>query len=99
MLDRLWLRLLLAMSLAIALAVGTVAVLANRATSETFAGYVEDVTTARALRVENVLTRHYERRQSWAGVEPIIQLVADLSGQRVVLSDSSGIVVADSQNQ
>ena len=34
MLDRLWLRLLLAMSLVLALAVGAVALLVNRATSQ-----------------------------------------------------------------
>src|SRR5262249_48614157 len=60
---------------------------------------VEDVSTARGLRVENVLSRHYQRHQSWVGVEPIIQLVADLAGQRVVLADANGQVVADSQSQ
>src|SRR5919202_1442515 len=97
--DRLWLLLLLGMSLALAFAVGTVALLANHATSESFADYFEDVSQARAARVEDVLSRHYQRRQSWVGVEPIIQLVADLAGQRVVLADSSGQVVADSQNK
>jgi signal transduction histidine kinase/arylsulfatase A-like enzyme len=99
MLDRLWLRLMLAMSLVLALAVGAVALLVNRATSESFADYVEDVSTARALRVENVLTRQYQRHLSWTGVEPVVQLVADLAGQRVVLADSSGQVVADSQDR
>lgn len=98
-LDRLWFRLLLAMSLALALAVGTVGVLVNRATSESFIDYVEDVSAARASRVEDVLVRHYQRRQSWAGVEPIVQLVADLAGQRVVLADSSSQIVADSQQR
>jgi signal transduction histidine kinase/arylsulfatase A-like enzyme len=99
MLDRLWFRLLLGMSLALALAVGTVALLTNRATSESFAEYVEDVSAARAMRVERVLERQYQRTQSWNAVEPVVQLVADLAGQRVVLADNSGRVVADSQNQ
>jgi signal transduction histidine kinase/arylsulfatase A-like enzyme len=99
MIDRLWLRLLLGMSLALALAVGTVALLTNRATSESFAEYVEDVSTARVKRVENVLERQYQRNQSWNNVEPVVQLVADLAGLRVVLADNNGRVVADSQNQ
>lgn len=99
MLDRLWLRLLLAASLALALAVGTVAVLTNRATSESFADYVEDVSAARAARAESVLSRHYQRNGTWAGAEPLIQLIADLSGQRVVLADATGTVVADSQQR
>src|SRR5918995_1289348 len=80
MLDRLWFRLLLGMSLALALAVGTVALLTNRATSESFAEYVEDVSAARAMRVERVLERQYQRTQSWNAVEPVVQLVADLAG-------------------
>src|SRR5687768_6164713 len=99
MLDRLWFRLLLGMSLALAVAVGSVAVLTRLATSESFADYVEDVSTARSQRVDSVLSRHYQRRQSWIGVEPTIQLVADLAGQRAVLADSAGWVVADSQNE
>src|SRR5919201_561325 len=99
MLDRLWLRLFLGMTLALALAVGAVAVMMNRATSESFVDYVEDVSQARASRVDNVLSRHYARHQSWAGVEPIVQLVADLAGQRVVLADASGQIVADSEQK
>jgi signal transduction histidine kinase len=99
MFDRLWLRLLVGMGLALALAVGTIAALSNRATSESFAEYVEDVSAARAARAESVLSRHYQRQQGWAGVEPIIQLIADFSGQRVVLADGNGVVVADSQRR
>lgn len=99
MLDRLWFRLLLGMGLALALAVGTVALLMKDATKDIFAGYVEDVSSARALRVERVLARQYQRNQNWAGADSTVQLVADLSGQRVVLADSSGQVVADSQNR
>jgi signal transduction histidine kinase/arylsulfatase A-like enzyme len=99
MLDRLWFRLLLGMTLALAVAVVSVAVLTRLATSESFADYVEDISTARSQRVDSVLTRQYQRRQSWGGVEPTVQLVADLSGQRAVLADSSGRVVADSQNE
>jgi signal transduction histidine kinase/arylsulfatase A-like enzyme len=99
MFDRLWFRLLLGMSVALALAVGTVAVLMRAATEDSFDAYVENVSTARALRVENVLTRQYQRQRSWSGVEPVVRLVADLAGQRVVLADSQGRVVADSQDR
>jgi signal transduction histidine kinase/arylsulfatase A-like enzyme len=98
MLDRLWIRLLAGMSLTLLVAVGTVAFMMQRVTSETFAEYVADVSEARAQRVDSVLRRHYQRHRSWAGVEPVIQLVADLSGSRVVLTDADGLVVADSQN-
>ena len=64
MLDRLWFRLLLGMSLALAVAVGSVAVLTRLATSESFANYVEDVSTARSQRVDSVLSRHYQRRNT-----------------------------------
>jgi signal transduction histidine kinase/arylsulfatase A-like enzyme len=99
MIDRLWLRLMLAMAVAIGLAVGAVALLVNRATSESFVDYVEDVSTARAQRVESVLARQYQRHKSWSGVDPMVQLVADLSGQRVILADRNGQIVADSQNR
>ena len=97
MIDRLWLRLMLAMAVTLGLAVGAVALLTNRATSESFVDYVEEVSTARAQRIESVLVRQYQRYGSWTNVDPMVQLVADLSGQRVVLADTSGKIVADSR--
>ncbi|MCC7105760.1 MAG: sulfatase-like hydrolase/transferase [Chloroflexi bacterium] len=99
MIDRLWLRLALGMAVAVVVAVAAVAVLANRGTGEGFREYVADTTDARAKRVESVLSRHFARYGDWTHADATVQLMADLTGQRVVLADTRGRIVSDSQGR
>ncbi len=96
--SRLWFRLLIGTCLLLAVTLGTVVLLVNSAVTASFQDYVEDQQSARVQRAESILSRYYDRRREWTGVEPTVQSVADLMGERLVLADAQGQIVADSQN-
>jgi signal transduction histidine kinase/arylsulfatase A-like enzyme len=96
--SRLWFRLLIGTCLVLAVTLGAVVLLVNKALTGSFQDYVEDQQSARVQRAESILSRYYDRRREWAGIEPTLQSVADLMGERLVLADAQGRVVADSQN-
>ena len=95
--SRLWFRLLIGTCLVLAITLGAVVLLVNRALTASFQDYVEDQQSVRIERAESILSRYYDRRREWSGVEPTVQSVADLMGQRLVLTDAQGKVIADSQ--
>jgi two-component system OmpR family sensor kinase/two-component system sensor histidine kinase BaeS len=66
--QRLWVKLLLAFVLVAAVAVGVVAVLANRSTTRQFEIYVSQGKQLRAERLAPELAAYYARTGSWAGV-------------------------------
>jgi len=45
----------------------------------------------------HTLSRYYFMHQDWEGVQPFIEQMGILRGQRIILTDASGIVVADSE--
>ena len=97
--NRLWFRLLIGTCLVLAITLGAVVLLVNSAVTASFQDYVEDQQSARVQRAESILSRYYDRRREWTGVEPTVQSVADLMGERLVLADVQGQIVADSQNE
>ncbi|NPV09961.1 MAG: HAMP domain-containing protein [Anaerolineae bacterium] len=90
------LRLLLAMALVVALALSTVALFASRATSNEFQRYVEHGGLVRFRRLQAYLATYYDRQGRWDGVQPLVEQMAQLGGDRVILTDPEGLVVADS---
>ncbi|MCC7366924.1 MAG: sulfatase-like hydrolase/transferase [Chloroflexi bacterium] len=97
--GRLWFRLLIGTCLVLAVTLGAVILLVSRALTGSFQDYVEDQQSARVQRAESILSRYYDRRREWTGVEGTVQSVADLMGERLVLADAQGRILADSQNQ
>lgn len=90
------LRLLVSFLLVALVAVGIVAVLASQATSGQFHGYVEQRIEMGHRRHQRVLAVYYAERRSWDGVQALVERMAEISGDQVVLLDTSGKVVADS---
>lgn len=43
------------------------------------------------------MSYYYSQREDWAGVQPFVEQIGTLERRRIVLTDTSGIVVADSQ--
>ena len=97
--GRLWFRLLIGTCLVLAVTLGAVILLVSRALTGSFQDYVEDQESARVQRAELILSRYYDRQREWAGVSGLVQSVADLMGERLVLADTQGKIVADSQGQ
>jgi len=52
-----------------------------------------------AARIEYILSRHYREQQGWGDIQPVIEQMESLRGQRIILTDILGRVIADSQGK
>jgi two-component system OmpR family sensor kinase/two-component system sensor histidine kinase BaeS len=113
--PRLWIKLLAAFVIVAAIAVGVVAVTANRITTHQFEIYVSQGKEARAERLAPEFAAYYARTGSWTGVEDWWATLAQeptttgrgpgrgqgqgvgVSTDRLLLVDTSGFVILDSQ--
>ncbi len=91
-------RVLVALILVIVVAVGVVAFLASRATTGEFQRYVERGGMMRHRRFEMFLAGHYMRNRSWSGAQMLVEQMGQITGDRIVLADEGGRIVADSEN-
>jgi len=96
MIHSLRFRLLLAFTLVIVVTVGTVFFFLNQATRNEIREYEKRVDQLRALKMESELFRYYARRGNWAGIQTFVEQLGNLYGQRIILTDTDGTVVADS---
>lgn len=108
-LNKLWVRLTVAFTLVILVAVGTIAILINQTTGTEFRQYItHSQMTASGSGMER-LVAYYQRRGSWKGVEDLLEegvlLNRPIGGPfpgmmrghlDVVLADAGGKVVFDS---
>ncbi len=114
--PRLWIKLLVAFVIVAAIAVGVVAVMANRITTRQFEIYVSQGKEARAERLAPEFAAYYARTGSWTGVEDWwVTLGQESTGgrgpgrglgqgvgvstDRLLLADTSGLVILDSQGE
>lgn len=91
-------QLLLSMVAVILVTVGMTAFFASRAATAEIERVQGHDDTMRARRLSNLLSRNYLRNRSWAGSQGILEYAAELYGQRVVVADQDGRVVADSHS-
>ncbi len=92
-------RVLVALIVVIVMAVGIVAFFASRATTGEFQRYVERGGMVRHQRFEMFLAGHYMQNRSWSGVQPLVEQMGQITGERIVLADDGGQIVADSANK
>ncbi|MFC1994909.1 sensor histidine kinase [Chloroflexota bacterium] len=92
-------RLLLAFTIVILVAVGAVYFFATQTTGGEIRRYGDRVEEARSNRVVFELFRYYRAQGSWDGIQPYIEQWGSLYGQRIILTDSGGVVVADSNGE
>jgi signal transduction histidine kinase len=91
-------RLALAFLAVIVVSTGGVALLASRETSDAFQTYVERGRYSYLDRVLATLHEYYRRRGSWTGIDAVLPSLARPQ-DRLVLADSTGLVVADSDEE
>ncbi len=84
-------------ALVILVAVGAVYFFIRQTAAGEISRYGERVEHARLNRLEFELYRYYIVRGDWEGIQPYVELWANLYGQRIIVTDSNGMVVADSQ--
>jgi signal transduction histidine kinase len=90
------LRLLLSMVAVAIVAVSVTGLVASRRTLAEFQAYVDTANAARYHRFTAALARDYSVDHGWADVLPDVERDSQLNGQRVVVADAQGIIVADS---
>jgi signal transduction histidine kinase len=92
-------RLLVVLILAVVAAVGGMAFFNTLATTRMFTRYEEDRRMTRHQRFEGLLTQHYAQNESWSGVQPVVERLGQITGERVILADEEGQIVADSAGE
>ena len=96
MIHSLRFRLILAFTLVIMVAVGAVYFFVSQTAGDEIRRYGERSEQVRFGRVGFELTHYYHEHGSWEGIQPYLEQWSSLYGHRIILTDSSGTVVADS---
>ncbi|MGD0204872.1 MAG: ATP-binding protein [Dehalococcoidia bacterium] len=89
-------RLFLSFLLVIVVAVGAVAVFVSRTASNQVEQYETQTLNVRTGRVGALLAGYCAEQHGWTGVGPMVEQIARLYNERVVVVDEDGLVVADS---
>ena len=92
-------RLLLAFTIVILAAVGAVYFFVSQTTVGEIRLYGERSEQARFGRVGFELYRYYYQHGTWQGIQSDVEQWGSLYGRRIILTDASGIVVADSESE
>jgi len=92
-------RLLLMMIIVAIVALGTVAIFARQTTTNEFQRYVQRGWDMRRGRFEDALVMYYDQNKSWDGVQPVVEQISQISGDRIILTDRDKRVLADSDRK
>jgi len=89
----------LAFAVIAALAVAAVALFASYSTTNKFQHYWLRDRAMFQDRLVRGLADYYVHNRGWAGVQPLIEQLGRISGERVILTDGEGTVVGDSAGE
>ncbi len=92
-------RLLVVLILVVVAAVGGIALFSTQIITRTFRGYEDHRGMLRDRRFEGFLTGFYKRHEDWTDVQPELERMGEITGERIVLTDGQGQVVADSEGK
>ncbi len=99
MIHSLRFRLFVAFTIVILVAVGAVYLFVSQTTGGEIQQYGERSEQLRFSRVGFELSRYYLGHRGWEGIQPYVEQWGSLYGQRIILTDTSGVVVADSEGK
>ena len=97
MIHSLRFRLLLAFTLVICVAVGTISLFASQTSGAKIQQYQQQANQVKMDRAQCLLFQYYQNGEGWDNVQPVVQHMGSIYGQRTILVDRSGLVVADSE--
>ena len=98
MFHSLRLRLLLTFAIVIVVTVGSVALFASRTATSEMERYVETGHERVDARIPLMLSRQYAQQRTWQGIQQYVEQMGEISGRRIVVANSEGVVMADSTN-
>jgi len=90
-------RLLLAFTLVVVVTIGATFLFIYQTTRSEIRQFEERLEDIRVGRIEVELARYYYQQGSWEGIQPFVEQWGNLHGWRIILTDSQGMVVADSE--
>jgi len=99
MIHRFHFRLLMLFALIIIVTIGTASLLASIMLTDRIQQYEKEVMHARLVSIERLLLRNFSFRGELTGGMPFLEQLGVLYGQRIIVTDTSGIVLADSQGE
>jgi len=79
----------------VVISIGLMAYLVNRSTTSQFQQYVIQGNAMHTQGIDNSLAAFYSEQQSWNGVQTILPGMLRMDGDRLIVANSNGIVVAD----
>ena len=99
MIHSLHFRLLAAFALVIIVIIGSVFLFAYHTTRIEIGRFGEQMELMRARRVEVELATYHYHHRGWEGIQPFVSQWGNLYGRRIILTDTDGEVVADSEGE
>lgn len=99
MIHSLRFRLLASFTLVVLVAIGAVYFFVSRTAADEIRQFSERGEQARFGRVGFELFRYYRQHGSWEGIQPYLEQWGSLYGQRIIMTDTDGKVVADSEGK
>jgi signal transduction histidine kinase len=97
MIHSLQFRLILAFILVIVVTIGGASFFFARSVWGELQRYEESNNQVFNARAEYIVSAYYRTYRDWNGIQPIVEQLGDLGEKRVIITDASGTVVADSQ--
>jgi signal transduction histidine kinase len=99
MIHSLRFRLIIAFIAVIAVTIGAISIFVGQRTLAEIRQFEERREQILATRLESELIRYYYQEGSWEGIQPIMNHIANLYGQHIIVTDADGTVVADSEGK
>lgn len=92
-------RLVASFALVILVTIGAVFFFINQVTQGEIRRFGEHADRMRIDRMEMELSGYYLHQGGWKGIQPFVEQWGNLYGERIILTDASGTVVADSEGE
>jgi signal transduction histidine kinase len=90
-------RLLLAFTLVVVVTIGATFFFIYQTTRSEIGQFEKRAEDMRVGRIEVELSQYYYQQGNWEGIQPFVEQWGNIHGQRIILTDNQGIVVADSE--
>ncbi len=92
-------RLIAGFTVVIIITVGAVFFFLSQSTAMEFERFQENVEQRRADNLRFVLTNYHHQSDSWEGVQPYIDQLGEIYEWHILVTDSEGTVIADSEEE
>ena len=92
-------RMLVTLILVVVATVGGIALLSTLAANRIHYRYERDRQVTRHEGFARLLTQYYAQYGNWSGVQPVIERMSQITGERVILVSQAGQIVADSAGE